>query len=414
MRILFLAVVLVLWGALSWADQPHGIILNPNGVSRIYPVVDVAGWTLTQPDYARMYSVPDKFRVTHFGDDYYAQDWARGCGKTHGQRLYAGISGQVVFAGSRGPYGLTVVVYDQESRFALKYSHLSETNVSMGDWVLAGKSLVGRVGNTGNVQTSGCQTHAGAHLHLSLHKQVTNPQARPVTSTYAASGAGPTGYAAPFEYAFSADLVKAGHDPTVFVQEDWKLYPVSATSFETHGWNFDKNNLMIAPVQNVAALSGYMEYNFWPLREGSTFKAENNPQVYVFQDGRKFSLTFDEFTCRGLRFGEIRSSSHEERDRYLPVQDTLAYGCRPLVKQSLADWARFSQNNPQFVYPDWSGYVYHADWDTYWDLRSLRFRHISGGLVNVYLTNARHDPSERYIGYFMPGSGEWMGWYRVN
>jgi murein DD-endopeptidase MepM/ murein hydrolase activator NlpD len=400
------------------AGQPFNIRLDPNGVSVIYPVFDSSGWVLTQPDAGQVYANPGGGRVTHWADEYYAQDWARGCGATHGQRVYAGISGVVVWAGPRGPYGNTVTIYDPDSGFALKYSHLSEVSVSGGEYVLAGKSLVGRVGDTGNVQSSGCAEHPGAHLHLALFKNVTDPAARPVSSTLATSGGGPTVYAAPFGYAPPVELAMSPDNPSVYVLHYGTRVPVSANSFESHGWNFDKRQVLFSVMQgrtmNPADLSRIPKTNYlWPFRDHSLLKSSNNQTVYQFEDGRKNALSYSVFTCRGLRFGEVREVDLGERDGYAPIEDLPAAGCSGQLRQALNDWAKFARSNSAFQSPDLAGYFYYPDWDREWELRILPFAHSSGQSIILYRSSSIHNPDERYIGYWEPGTGQWSGWQRI-
>src|SRR5205807_998555 len=81
-------------------SQPPGVVLNPNGTSTIGGMFDTTGWTVTQ----------GPGTGTHMGDDYYADDLARGCGQTAGQNLYAGISG-IADVTTNSDYGNTLVIY---------------------------------------------------------------------------------------------------------------------------------------------------------------------------------------------------------------------------------------------------------------------------------------------------------------
>lgn len=416
---MFVAVCfVVLCSAVSWAGQPAGIVLNPNGVSYIYPVLDTTDWVLTQPQAGRMSLVPDSARVTHWGDEYYAQDWARGCGSTHGHRLYAGISGQVVLASNRGPYGYTVVVYDSQTGFALKYSHLSEILVNAGEYVLAGKSLVGRVGNTGNVQSAGCGSHAGAHLHLALFRNVANPSVRPVTSTSASHGSHPTLYAAQFGYTAGVHLVKEQNNSTVFVLDRGVLTPVSAVSFASHGWWFDRYQSVFNPLAGRVVANGALQYiprssSFWPPRDYTLVRAPDSATVYQFEDGRLHALVYNVFMCRALRFNEVMGLSAGERGRYLPGRDIASDTCGSGVRQALTDWQRYAQVTGLFSTPELSGYAYHPDWDPNWHLRSLPFRHNSGRMGTVYLATHVRDLRNRMVAYDHPQTGAWSGWQHI-
>jgi hypothetical protein len=134
----------------------------------------------------------------HVGDDYYADDWARsgadgqtGEQRTFGQTVYAGISGTAIVNSSHGDYGQDVVIYNSQSKFALRNAHLSEILVSDGQFVNAGDSI-GKVGSTGNSDAS--------HLHIALYKNVDTEElnGRPIKWIHWEGG--PTEYAAAFTY----------------------------------------------------------------------------------------------------------------------------------------------------------------------------------------------------------------------
>src|SRR5438046_2685458 len=128
--------------------QPAGIVLNSDGRSTIGGVFDSTGWGLAQ----------GTGTGNHMGDDYYALDLARACKETSGQNLYAGISGKVYLRdyGSVA-YGKSLVIYDDASKFALRYGHMKEyaPNLANGVQVDAGQ-YIGKVGNTGNVSSNTC------------------------------------------------------------------------------------------------------------------------------------------------------------------------------------------------------------------------------------------------------------------
>lgn len=416
MRLLF-ALFVFLFASDLWAAQPFGIRLDVNSVSQIYPVVDSREWILTQPDPGKVHVYPDANRITHWGDEYYAQDWARGCGQTYGMGLYAGISGQIVWAGARGPYGNTVAIYDKQSGFVLKYSHLSEVNVAMGDYVLAGKSFVGRVGNTGNIQSSGCQNQPGSHLHLALFKNVVNPNARPVATTMASVGAGPTGYSVPFAYSTAVDLRKSDSNPTVYAMYYGTRVPISAGSFESHGWGFDKYQSVFNPLAGrvvaQASLTSVQEaYYFWPYRDRSLIRVNLTDTVYQFEDGRKHALIYNVFSCRNLRFGEVKEIPVGERDQYPPLNDLPAYGCQSVLVRTLAAWKKIAAQKG-FSGPDYASYFYFQDWHPDWELRAMNFTNSGGQGLTLYISRAATNPDEAYFGYHDPVSGAWIEWQRI-
>ena len=74
----------------------------------------------------------------------------------YGQAVVAAESGTVVFAGSRGGYGLTVII-DHGGALATLYAHLSSVGVGTGSTVSRGQRI-------GSVGCSGYCT--GPHLHF--------------------------------------------------------------------------------------------------------------------------------------------------------------------------------------------------------------------------------------------------------
>ncbi|MBI1739155.1 MAG: M23 family metallopeptidase [Acidobacteria bacterium] len=167
-----------------FVTQPAGIFLNNQGVSEIY-------YPFETPDWVQITG-----SAAHNGDDLYAKDWKKNSSSSAstGQNAYAAISGVVACAVSLQPglFGNTVVIYDPTSGFALRYAHLQALNPSIrpGDVVVAGQTLIGRVGATG--------LNGGDHLHLALYQGVTRIARNPVVFVqYMTAGVG-TPYAADF------------------------------------------------------------------------------------------------------------------------------------------------------------------------------------------------------------------------
>jgi len=75
-----------------------------------------------------------------------------------GVPIHAAGPGRVVFAGSRGTYGLAVVIDHGEGLCTL-YAHCSKIMAAEGEWVEAG-AIIAEVGNTGRSR--------GPHLHLEV------------------------------------------------------------------------------------------------------------------------------------------------------------------------------------------------------------------------------------------------------
>jgi WD40 repeat protein len=175
-KLIVLAVFLELYFILvsvSNGDQPPGVELNPNGVSKILWMFDTP-----QSDWINY--------VSHEGDDYYADDWSMEGAK--GQIAYAGISGKAIVRNfdPKG-YGNHIIIYDSLTKFALRYAHLDEILVIDGQDVVAGITPIGKVGNTGNVTCGGSFTPdecrekgRGVHLHIVLYKNVSSEKDRPI------------------------------------------------------------------------------------------------------------------------------------------------------------------------------------------------------------------------------------------
>lgn len=175
--------------------QPTGIVLSNSGTSTISWVFDTSGWQQTTGS------------TLHTGDDDYAQDWSRGTGQTAGQNAYAAISGVVAKSYlSSSTYGNTVVIYDTEHGFAVRYAHLQARNVSEGQTVEAGTTLIGQVGNSGSTPDN----PFNPHLHIVLYRNVTGTDGRPISFVSLSDSNSP--YRAPF--VFTADRVQGCNNGT--------------------------------------------------------------------------------------------------------------------------------------------------------------------------------------------------------
>ena len=90
-------------------------------------------------------------------------------GAPRGTPIAATTDGVVIFAGSRGGYGSTVIV-DHGDGLSSLYAHMSQINVSEGTTVRRG-DIVGLVGATG--------TATGNHLHFEIRNNGTPTNPRP-------------------------------------------------------------------------------------------------------------------------------------------------------------------------------------------------------------------------------------------
>ncbi|MEK7287376.1 MAG: M23 family metallopeptidase [Elusimicrobiota bacterium] len=77
----------------------------------------------------------------------------------HNTPVYASRSGRVIFADWKEGYGLTVIIKHTDQTTS-RYGHMSRLYVKEGQWVEAGKKMIGRVGSTG--------ISTGPHLHFEI------------------------------------------------------------------------------------------------------------------------------------------------------------------------------------------------------------------------------------------------------
>ncbi|MGE5297876.1 MAG: M23 family metallopeptidase [Acidobacteriaceae bacterium] len=392
-----------------WAQsQPSFIVLDPNGISRIYPPFDTPGWTLTRSSGI----------ATHQGDDYFAQDWAAGC-FSEGRKVYAPISGRIVldpaFDQHLDGYGNTLVIADNMSGFALRLSHLEgfAPGLSNNDPVLAGQ-YIGRVGATGNCSPSPtCATAGGrgAHLHLALYKNVTSKHSRPIASVYFPIG--PSSYAARFSYSAPVTLAK-WTDPAVYaIFGQWR-YLVSFAVFNDWGLNFDSSRLMFNPLANQTDTSRIPTSSYlWPPRDNSLIKSASSPAVYLEQDGRKKFLSYEVFVCRGFSFADVKVFPDNEVPRFEPAQSEFASGCRDEVRQAMSDLENSASSDSRFGGIQLGSYGFSYDWDQAWELRHFAFEFHSVPRVSYYHATLRADPSVRFVSFFDPDASAWTAWQRV-
>lgn len=103
----------------------------------------------------------------------------RGCdwgfiGGSHRRAIYAIRSGKVTFAGWNEALGHTLIIKSRDGIY-IEYNHMDEkTHLQVGDAVVGGSTIIGRIGCTG-----GAISKAGAyHLHASASRYHT-PHAAP-------------------------------------------------------------------------------------------------------------------------------------------------------------------------------------------------------------------------------------------
>ena len=222
---LFLIPVFMSLDSSARGEQQFGVELNPAGESKIFWVFDTpeSEWSVT----GGPGSFVSGFQYGHCGDDYYALDLARKDHHQYGKPVYAGIDGIVYVkdikdeSGNYIAWGKEVIIYNSESKLALRYAHLSDYDASLnGKWISATSDTpIGKVGDTG--------LGKGAHLHIVLYKNVNSiEEGRPVSvsSCSVKNGAcvkSATEHAAKFSFIprsnaeTTTDLSKDPNSPTV-------------------------------------------------------------------------------------------------------------------------------------------------------------------------------------------------------
>jgi len=389
------------------AQQPSGIQLNNQGVSQIYPPFASEGWSLTR----------FSNQGAHMGDDYFAQDWARSCGQTRGQTVYAGISGTVVIANWQNGYGNTVVIYDSASKFALRYGHLDSIAVSSGQSVVAGETKIGFVGNTGSVSGS-CNTDPGAHLHLALYKNAANQNSRPITSVRASGNA--TTYAVDFRYACPDTLVRTSGDPTVFVIQNGARRPVSWFVFNNRGWNFDRNRVLFDPVQlwSRSQINRYPLSHFATPRAGTLIKGDANQTVFLIERDQKRGISYNEFACRGFSFADVVTVPQGECDSYPSGNDLSGCGGGEAPHENndeLAkrDFEMLARNDWRFVSLITESFGRDLVVDPMWEIRWIDIAWTSNRRTSSYHLLSKQNRNIRYAGFIDPDTGQWTGWRQM-
>lgn len=402
----------------AYADQPSGIVLNDSGTSYILPVFDRAGWNMTR----------GSGNTSHLGDDYYSQDWNfTPCGATMGKKLYAGISGEVVFAKftKSTTYGNSVVIYDREKKFALRYAHLSQILVREGDPAIAGITEIGRVGDTGNVQGV-CSQFPGTHLHITLYKKVSNPSARPVTSTTFTGNA--TKYAANYKYAAPVTIFRGSSSGHLYVRDPYsnKKRYLTAFAYSSYGWNFSKTSgynpaVKVMPQAEVDRIEE--DYWFWPPRSNSLFKFPHESTVYIIEDSaRRGVADWNILACMRHRLEDITTIPLADGARFPPDTDIpVLNSCNKDTQQAILDMVARAMMDWRFrISPSYKTrpiYWTYGGWNMYdpnWEWRGMSFQLQDGRYVYLTHITYRYDATERYVEFYDPDTGQhtdWIRWY---
>ena len=162
-----------------------------------WPFIEGSGWAPTG------YGTGEG---THWGDDYYAQDWNFGAGyEDLGKVLLSPVSGTVIFSGYWDGYGNEVILQLQQpiQDYAIRFAHLQEARVAKGNLVCRGTPL-------GVVGCTGLTSDFSSHLHAVLYQKIHEASAKGNTGLYwlergeiiesIASGTSPTKFASPFSW----------------------------------------------------------------------------------------------------------------------------------------------------------------------------------------------------------------------
>ncbi len=320
-------------------SQPPEIILSASGTSTISWVFDSTGWQQTFGS------------SLHTGDDDYAQDWSRSSGQTAGQNAYAAISGVVAKSYfSSSTYGNTVVVYDSEHGFAVRYAHLQARSVTEGQTVDAGTTIIGQVGNSGSTPDN----PFNPHLHIVLYRNVTGTDGRPISFVSLSDSNSP--YRAPF--VFTADrvqgcasgsttlrnrdggppvhppgsLIKIASDPTVYlIDSDNQKRPITSSSVLAQlynqstdartGTNFTNWVTIVAQdeldlYETGGNLSAALPGNGQPFPDGKLIGYNGEVSIVTGGGKRRPFVTESTFTGLGFKFCQVVNVSFNEYNAY--------------------------------------------------------------------------------------------------
>jgi murein DD-endopeptidase MepM/ murein hydrolase activator NlpD len=374
--------------------QPHGILLSA-GTSLIYPVFDSNGWSQT---FGSPY---------HTDKDAFAQDWARSCGATAGRKVYAGISGKVVYAGWRTGYGNSVDIWDERSGFLLRFGHFRSLDVQQDDWALAGITEIGRVGNSGAAISTGCTTDPGAHLHVSLYKDVTS-----WPMTLGSANAARFGYVAPVR------LIKSSTSPAVYVHDGSLKRPVTAFAYETNGWGFSSAVNFVTTADNL--VQSLPLGSNWPPRNNVRFSSASDQTVYFIEDNARRGVPGWVFSCRGWSFDESETRTVPANQPYdfVPRTDVPALNsCFNETQQAIDDMVMRAASDPRGRF-DTRPFLHQYSApnmlnDPNWEWRQMLFRLHDGREVWMAHITYRYNAAERYTEFWDPDTRQNTGWIRA-
>ncbi len=154
--------------------------------AKVQELLDQSNYTGT---YTKMYwPVPAVKNISsgfgyRWGSLHKGIDISEGAVPVYGQSIYAAADGVVLYtvtSGWGGGFGLHVVIdhgYDENGvRISTRYAHCSQVLVSPGQVVKGGETIIGKVGDTGDV--------TGPHLHFEVMEGGVLDQVDPVANGY--------------------------------------------------------------------------------------------------------------------------------------------------------------------------------------------------------------------------------------
>lgn len=161
-----------------------GIVTNPEHIKDVHLNPSGTSYIMSPGGYEQKWKVITG-STAHSGVDLYSDDWNWKTGNSdNGKIFYSSIGGEVIFTGimydhndegnrfdstDDAWFGNQVIIYNERTKMAIRYAHLSAISVNKGDKVYVGQEL-GKVGNTGRLVSG--MTSMSPHLHMTLYKNI--------------------------------------------------------------------------------------------------------------------------------------------------------------------------------------------------------------------------------------------------
>lgn len=159
-------------GLSSQYKDNTAVQVNTSGTSKIHSPFSGSGWRLTCGQGCGLH--------THSNGEYYAQDWANSTrAKTEDKPFYSPLDGVVVKVDYKASsYGNYVEIEQEVGTKTVKFriAHLNDVEAYEGQPVTGGKTLIGRIGDTGGTSTA-------PHAHCSLFDVTSSQKSIPFSFT---------------------------------------------------------------------------------------------------------------------------------------------------------------------------------------------------------------------------------------